>query len=265
MPEPTKPEPTKRRRSLTRGEWLAVAVSVVLLAVAIFVWVEKPSAPGASPAPVAAEAAAPATAVEGPAPTVADPEARTSLEALSANAAFRRWLAKAEDLVRRGAVTIDNLAQGVSPRKALAVLAPTRPFKAVRRGSREVIAPESYARYDEFADAVASLDAAAFARVYGELHPALEGAYRELGYPGGSLDAATGRALRRIEAAPVAEGDVALSPDRGVYAFADPRQEQLGDVEKHLLRMGPRNTRLLQEKARALRVALNLPSAVAAH
>ena len=44
-----------------------------------------------------------------------------------------------------------------------------------------------------------------------------------------------------------------------IYLYADAQLESLGPVEKHLLRMGPRNARLLQEKARELRTALGLP------
>ena len=36
-------------------------------------------------------------------------------------------------------------------------------------------------------------------------------------------------------------------------------EDKVGAVEKHLLRMGPRNTRLLQAKARDIRQALGLP------
>ena len=34
--------------------------------------------------------------------------------------------------------------------------------------------------------------------------------------------------------------------------------ESLGPVEKHLLRMGPRNTKLIQSKAREIAAALDL-------
>jgi hypothetical protein len=75
----------------------------------------------------------------------------------------------------------------------------------------------------------------------------------------GAADRVTARALSRIEAAPVREGDVAVVEGKGtVYAFADPGLEALGPVEKHLLRMGPRNAQLLQAKARDVRAALGL-------
>ncbi len=66
------------------------------------------------------------------------------------------------------------------------------------------------------------------------------------------------RALRRLEAAPVEDGPVHVEQDGKVYAFSDARLESLGPVEKHLLRMGPRNTRMIQAKARELETALGL-------
>jgi hypothetical protein len=44
----------------------------------------------------------------------------------------------------------------------------------------------------------------------------------------------------------------------GIYTFADPKLEALPAVEKHLLRMGPRNMRRIQAKAKALLGALEL-------
>jgi hypothetical protein len=195
---------------------------------------------------------------------VSDADARVELEKLGSNPAYRRWLAQADDLVRRWAAITDNLDHGESPRKALEHVGPTAPFRVIQRGAKSYIAPDSYARYDEFAAAVDSIDVQVLAGVYRTLHPAIETAYRALGYPGGSLDAATARALRRLEAAPVAEGEVEVVPDGGVFVFADPKLEGLRQVEKHLLRMGPDNERLIQGKARAVREALGLATEPAA-
>jgi hypothetical protein len=41
-----------------------------------------------------------------------------------------------------------------------------------------------------------------------------------------------------------------------IYFFSAPELERLGPVEKHLLRMGPRNTRIIQAKARQMERAL---------
>jgi hypothetical protein len=252
--------PREPRRS-TRAAWIAVVV-VGFAAGALLAWWyrSRPAAPPAEAPAAAPPAEAPLALPPGPPPTVDPARVRSLLESVSPSAAFRSWLAH-DDLVRRWAAVTANLAQGESPRTHLGFLAPARPFSAAERGGRTFIAPASYQRYDGFADAVASVDAAALARVYRELHPVLEGAYRALGYPGGSLDRATARALGRLASVPIQEGEVALEGKGGVYAFADPRLEALGPVEKHLLRMGPRNGRLIQAKASEIEQALGLPPA----
>jgi hypothetical protein len=251
----------KERRPLSKGEWAAVALAAVVVAAAAYLWLRSPTEPKVDePRPAAEAAAAPRQAAEEPAPQVSDAQARSSLEALSTNPLFRRWLAAGDDLLGRWVVVTDNVAEGVTPRKALELCGPKGAFKVTQRGGKSAIAPESYARYDDFAGVVASVDAAAFARIYRALRPALQGAYRALGYPTGSFDVATAHALARLEAAPVVDGEVQVVPDRGVFLYADPKLEGLRAVEKHLLRMGPRNTRLLQAKARELRLALSLPA-----
>ena len=49
-----------------------------------------------------------------------------------------------------------------------------------------------------------------------------------------------------------------LVPKGANFGYADDKLEALGPVEKLLLRMGPRNTRLIQGKARELAAALDL-------
>jgi len=257
-------EPARTRRPLSRGEWVALALAVVIVGATVALWV-KPAWGPTGTAPVAAPAAGsdePATTPGGPAPTATDEHVRELLAAASPDRTFRRWLNEA-DLVRRWVVTTDNLAEGVIPRRSLDFLAPARSFTVAVKDGTTVIAPAAFARYDGFADAVASIDPQVFARVYRELHGVLEASYRGLGYPGASLDQVTARAIRRIELAPVEEGDTALVEQGGAYAFAEPRLEQLGAVEKQLLRMGPRNTRIVQAKARDIRAALGLPVEIA--
>ncbi len=211
-----------------------------------------PPPPSAASAPADADAAATA---EGPAPA---PSTTTGLlEAVSTNALLRKALAEG-DVVRRWAVVAANLALGESPRRELASLAPAGKFSVTTVGGRTAIAPEAYARYDAFGDAVASVDAGALAAAWRALHPALQAAYRALGYPARTIDTTMLRALRRLEDAPVHDGPVYVEAEGSAYAYSDGRFEALGQVEKHLLRMGPRNTRMIQAKARELETALGL-------
>jgi len=255
-------EPRTTLRPPSRAPWIVAALAVAAAVALAGLWLRGREA--APPAPGVAAPAAPAPSAEVPAPAPAlDPaRVRSLLEGLSASPAFRRCLAE-EDPLRRAAVLADNLAEGVSPRKALACLAPSGGFAVERSGARTVVAAASWRRYDEAADLLASLDARALAAAYRELAPALQAAYRALGYPGASLDAVVARALRRLAAVPVPDGEVAVVEAKGaLWAYADPRLEALGPAEKQLLRMGPRNARRVQEKAREIEAALGVTSAV---
>ncbi len=264
-PDPRPPSQLHEKRPFGAFEWAMVALAVVIAGGGLAFWVlRSPPAPPAPPPalvevpapPVAPQPSGPAPA---PAPVTAGDATRARLEAVSAHPEYRTWLAKG-DVLNRWALVTDNLAEGVSPRKALEPLAPARPFTVAQRGGLTVISEESYRRYDRIADAVASVDPRAFAVAYRALHPVLEAAWRALGDPHGSLDAVAARGLARLAAAPVREGEVAVEAAGPLlYLFVDPALEAQGAVEKHLLRMGPRNAKLVKRQAAALQHALGLP------
>ncbi len=258
-PRPERPNPLRR----SRLPLLALAV-VVAGAAAFFVLRRQSRAPPPEE-PVAAAAAAPAPAdtvtpdVKTALPVLDAANIRSLLESLSPTETFRRWLADGDGL-RRWTIVTDNIAEGVSPRRQLALLAPSKPFSVVSEAGALVIAPESYRRHDGFADAIAAVDARTAASVYRALRGPLDAAYRVLGYPDRSFDRITAKALNRLERVPVRDDGVKVVNEGGVYVFAEPELERLGAVEKHLLRTGPRNTRLVQAKAKEIREALGLPA-----
>jgi hypothetical protein len=255
----TKAEPAPRRPGRGGGDWLMVMVALaVVVGGGAWWWLRRGAPP--PPVPIAAPAPVPAAASPTePAGPVTPERRRDLLEAISASTAFRAWLAQGE-LLERWAVVTDNLAEGVSPRAQLRALAPKQGFTTTRRGGRLAISAAAHARFDLFADAVGAIDVAAAVRAYRELHGPLEVAYRALGYPQGSLDRVTAAALKRLAAAPTRDGEVLVEPGGpgadALYLFVDPELERLGQVEKQLLRMGPRNTRIIQAKARQLERAL---------
>jgi hypothetical protein len=260
MPDPMAPRPP-----LTFNERFLLALVVLAVLAGGGLWWWRRSQPPPPPPPPPAEVAPAPEPPVGPAPAAAPLEAgdreRALLEAVSTSPVYRSWLQKG-DVLNRWALVTDNLAEGVSPRKALEFLAPATPFTVEARGGVTVVSARSFQRYDLVGDAVASVDPGALAAVYRALHPVLEAAYRALGYPSGSLDKVAARALARLVKAPLVAGDLAVEPAGPiVYILTDPRLEALGAVEKHLLRMGPRNGRLIHEKAVALQKALGLGAA----
>jgi hypothetical protein len=251
-----RPEREALRRGRGRGRRKTWALAALAIAVAAILYVvlrspQPPPRPAAGPAPIPAAVPAAGEPAEPPVTPASAEEARSLLEGASSHPLYRRALEGA-NLTRRWALALDRIAHGDSPRKPLAALAPAGAFSVVERGGATVIAPASYARYDALGDAVASLDAPRLVSAYRALRGVLQEAYRGLGYPDAALDDVSARALKRLVDAPVRDGDVPVVLDEGLYRFEDRALEELQEVEKHLLRIGPRNTRLVQEKAREL-------------
>lgn len=252
-------------RSKRAGVWAAAGVTAVAAAAIAGTWWWRGARDAAPPVPPPVEASSAAPADAGVPPSVAPPATidPADLDALaraaSADPLYRRVVGRG-DLLRRAAVVLENLAQGDSPRLALELLAPRGRFEVALVRGRTVIAEASYARYDALAAAVASIDARTAAAFYRRAHAPLEAAYRALGYPGASLDEVAGRALRAVAEAPAVEGPVEVVRDGGVWRFADSRLEDLGELEKQLLRLGPRNAAAVQAKAREVLRALDLPA-----
>jgi len=218
---------------------------------------EAPASPEPLPTPGGSEPeGAPTTTL----PPLAESDApvRELARGLSPNPALSRWLS-GEGLIPRFIAVVDNVAEGVSPRPHLLFLAPEASFQTVTRNGRLYVDPRSYGRYDGVADVLASLDPRAAVGLYRQLQPLCEEAYRELGHPPGRFDDVLAKAIQTLLATPVVDGEIELRPKVVTYAFADPRLEALSPAQKHFLRMGPRNVRLIQGELRTLAGALGVP------
>ena len=258
------------RRSLFVGIAIAALLVAGSAGLGVLLWRARPVSPPEASAPPAAAIPSPAP----PAPDLPAPEAialpplgesdefvRDLLTRLSSHPQVAAW-AGAGDLVQRFTAAVVNVSAGESPAAHLRYLEPRERLRVVTRGGQAVLDPESYARFDAHADAVASLDAANVARAYRLVSPLLEAAHRELGHPEGGVDGRLAAALRTLLEVPVLEGDVRVRPvvrARLLYEYADPRLESLSPAQKQLLRMGPRNVRLVQAKLREVADALGLP------
>ncbi len=246
------------------------AVLLVVLALVVFLVLRHnrpaaeatppPEAPTLAPEPSASPSPT-AQPSEEPLPSLDQSDAFTRglLAALSADPHLSSWLS-VDGLVRRFVAVVVNIAQGENPAPHLRFLAPEGRLQVVGHGRRLAIDPASYDRFDAFAAVVSSIDASAAARVYRRLGPLLDAAARDLGQPAGEIDVLVSRAAASLLAAPVLEGDVLLVPETPLYRFADKKLETLSPAQKQLIRMGPRNERLIQDKLKELTAALALPT-----
>jgi len=187
-----------------------------------------------------------------------DPFIRNLAQALSANPEWAKWLV-GERLVRQMTASIDNVAEGRSPNPHLAFLAPKGDFRARVQGkSTTTIDPASYRRYDLAADVVASLDAKGCAKLYEDIRPLFQDAYRDLGYPDRSFEQTLAKAIQLLLATPDPVGEVEVREAVKSWKLSDPALESLAPAQKQLLRMGPDNVRKVKQKLREIAEALHL-------
>jgi hypothetical protein len=269
--EPASPPPVPPSGP-DRRWWIVAAICLLIgAAVAAFFLLRRPAGDVGAPATeVDVPAAQEGSQARGPlgprveprelpALDLTDPVVRELLRGLSSRPELAAWLAT-DGLIRTFVASVDNIANGRTPAPHLRRLAPSRPFVVEARGSDFVIDPRSYARYNGIAETVASLDADGLARVYATLHPRLQEAYQELGYPGSDFDAAMERAIARLLSTPQLGETVQVRQAPVLYKFSDERIESLSPAQKQLLRMGPRNVRLVQDKLREIGRALGIPA-----
>jgi hypothetical protein len=266
-------EQTERTKGEPRKIWgLAVAILAVLAVAAglyYFVFMKKaeaPAAPAPAPAPPpVAEEQAPAES--GPEPlafpavplAASDAALREFALALSADPEFAKWLLT-KDLIRKFVVSVDNVANGLSPKSHIDFFSPKGDFRVARTKAGTFVDPASYARYAPVVGVIQSLDATAAARLYRAVDPLIQEAYNELGYPGVDFDDTLVRAMDELLETPVVAGPIRLEQKVLSYAMADPALEGLSQAQKQLLRLGPKGVQAAHDKIRALAAALGIPS-----
>lgn len=193
-----------------------------------------------------------------PALNDSDELVRKKAKDLSTYAKLAEWL-KVDDLIRRITAAVDNTAHGMGPRAHLKFLTPQKSFTIVIKGEELYLNPQSYRRYDLVADAFLSLDANASVRIFLELKPLFQEAYRELGYPNQDFQETLVQAIKELLTTPIVKGDIVVVQGVTTYQMADENLEDLDDAQKDLLRMGPQNIRKVQNKLREMALALGVP------
>jgi len=243
--------------------WLLIAVAAALLLALLAVWYylrrgadADPDRVGVRteqivPQPQATPLAESAANADLPPLDESDDFVRGLVRALSEHPVVAAWLTS-DRLIRTFTVSVMNVADGNTPSGHLYTIKPDGQFQTRRRGSQTVVDPRSYSRFDRHAAAVAGLDPGGTARLYERLKPRIDEAYTELAGEKASFDRALERAIVELLSTPVVEGAVAVEPRTVGYSYADPALESLSRAQQQLLRMGPQNVRLVQEKLRAI-------------
>ncbi|MGZ5555738.1 MAG: DUF3014 domain-containing protein [Candidatus Aminicenantales bacterium] len=262
-------EPTEERRKI----WgLAVAILAILVVIAVlyyFFFMKKPGPPAAAPA---AESALPAESEKAPAapgleplafPAVplaaSDETVRQFAAAMSVNPEFAKWILT-KDLIRTFVVSVDNVANGLSPKTHIDFFSPEGGFRISRSKGGTLVDPATYTRYAPVVGVIQSIDATAAVRLYRAVEPLLQDAYNELGYPGVDFDDTLVRAMSELLETPVVDGPIGLEQKVLSYAMTDETLEALSPAQKQLLRMGPKGVQAVHDKIRQVAALLGVAS-----
>lgn len=264
-------ERTDEPKEEPRKVWgLAAAILVILAVVAGLYYVLFMKKTDKAAAATAAEAPGPAVEEKTPAapgleplafPAVplamSDAAVREFALALSVDPEFAKWLLT-KDLIRKFVVSVDNVANGLSPKPHIDFYGPAGDFRVARTKTGTFVDPASYTRYAAVVGIIQSLDPTAAARLYRAVDPLIQEAYNELGYPGVDFDDTLVRAMGELLETPVVDGPVRLEQKVLSYAMTDPALEGLSPAQKQLLRFGPKGVQAAHDKIKALAGALGI-------
>jgi len=184
-----------------------------------------------------------------------DTIASVSAQQLSTQPKYTSLLVN-QDMIRSLIVFVDNFSRGELVSNFTPLAKPSKPFSVIERDNHIYLNPESYNRYNVYADIIASIDIASAIRQYNALKPLFKQAYQEIGYADNEFDSHLVQAIELTLDAPVIREPIALVAPSVMYKFADPELEALPATQKLLIRMGPDNTLKLKAKLQQIEDAL---------
>lgn len=201
-----------------------------------------------APEPVVTDAPEPAPLFVLPILDDSDQLMRDGVASLTSHGGIAKWLVP-DELLRKFVVLVANVADGSIPNRQVSFLAPEGAFKVRQISDQLYLLDESsYQRFDLVTDIFISIDSRRAVEFYNLLRPLFQEAYEELGMPNKKFDDVLFDAIRRLLATPTVSQPIRLLRPVVMYRFADDRLESLSDAQKQMIRMGPRNTRVIQAK-----------------
>lgn len=172
---------------------------------------------------------------------------RSLVKELSSRPEVARWLLT-DNLIRRFVAAVDLIANGESPKTPMDFIELKGNFQVSKEEGQEFINPKSYQRYARIAEIISSLDTKGFVTLYKQLRLPIQEAYRDLGYPEEDFNSTLKKAVISLLETPVVENRIYVDRDVLTYTMENPELEDLTSAQKHLLRMGPDNIRMIQAK-----------------
>jgi len=162
-----------------------------------------------------------------------------------------------KNLIRRLAVTLDNLPRSKLPLRNLPTQAPPGKFLVTNQSiGKARIDPANDRRYEPYVHLVESLDMQRLATLYFHFYPLFQEAYADLGYKNAYFNDRLIAVVDNLLAAPNIKGPIELVQPSVFYKYADPKLEALSAGQKLMIRIGATNAAKIKAKLRELRQAL---------
>lgn len=154
-----------------------------------------------------------------------------------------------DQIVRKFVVFVENISRGEFPQTGL-------PYRSMQtemtvRNIDEnlfVMDESAYARFNQIVTTFIDVDTEASLTLYRMLSPLFQQAYAEIGFRNVSFDDTLRLAINNILQANETGGPYQLVKPSVMYLFADTSIENLQEVHKQLIRIGPQNTEKLKVK-----------------
>lgn len=226
--------------------------------------------PSVEPAPMPIEAEAPAAPIAAPVVTEVQPKippapvvseetgdqyARESIDAVNGGKALAQFVA-GDYVVERAVAIIDALRRGEVPYKLLPVGKPSTTFPISDNGLRVTLDTAGFSRYDGFAQWVGGLNTPALVSLLNDYEMIATQALTRMGVTDFDIRSALIAATTQILSTPQVSVDAELMRREANWVYMDPELEALSSLQKQVLRMGPENADIVQQKARDIRGAL---------
>ena len=188
--------------------------------------------------------------IELPTLTDSDPFVFETLQTLQNGMALVNALAE-DQIVRKFVVFVENISRGEFPQTGL-------PYKGLGQempvseidDNLFVMDQVAHSRFDQVVSTFVETDTDSAVIIYQKLLPLFQQAYAEIGFRNVSFDETLRAAINNVLRTTNMEGPYQLVKPSVMYLYADSSVENLAEVHKQLLRIGPDNTSALKAKLR---------------
>jgi len=160
------------------------------------------------------------------------------------------------NIISNFVVFTDNIAKGEFLAQFSPLNKPISSFQIENKDGQILLNPKSYQRYTPYAEMISNVDIDMIVKQYNYFKPLIDSAYQEMGYDVGDFDSTLIDAINVLLDAPVIRYPIELKAPSAMYLFQNNYLESLNNAQKLLIRMGPDNTLLIQNKLKKIKNVL---------